>query len=224
MLTKRNRITVGAYDNESDYTVEVATTFERFRQGGALRREETFKDWADYAAVGVLDLVAKIYPALFEALDSFCIRHQTYLDHTIGVFDREIQFSLAYLGYANKLRGAGLAISYPRMSSTEKHEHVADTFGLALAAQLTRQDGRVVCNDIVLDGREPILVVSGPNLGGKTTLARGFGQLHYLARLGCPVPGRDIQLFLCDQIYTHFERSEYLNTLVGKLQDELEFC
>jgi DNA mismatch repair protein MutS len=79
----------------------------------------------------------------------------------------------------------------------------------------------LVRNDFGLGGAERILVITGPNQGGKTTFARTVGQLTHLAALGCPVPAGRAKLMMPDHIFTHFERQESLATLHGKLENEL---
>jgi DNA mismatch repair protein MutS len=217
-----NRVRVRRYEGEADYGQQVLATFEKFRRGAAKDHRVPMPVHPDmnHVEAGVLDLVAKLYPRVFADLDRYCDTHRGYLDPVIGRFDREVQFYLAYMAHIRPLQAAGLPFCYPLVSQSRR-AHARETYDLALAGQLARDRARVVTNDFSLGEGERVLVVTGPNQGGKTTLARTFGQLHYLARLGCPVPGRDAALYLCDEVFTHFEREEDLATLSGKLRDEL---
>ncbi len=217
------RIIVGPRGSEPDYGADVLQTFEKFKQGEVKEYEFQFPSRPDmnHVEAAILDFVAQLNPELFLSLDEYCARNAGFVDGTIVRFDREIQFYVAFLDHVERFKRTGLSFCYPTVSDQSKEIRAIETFDLALADKLSRERASVVTNDFFLKGRDRILVVSGPNQGGKTTFARTFGQIHYLASLGCPVPGSAAKLYLFDRLFTHFEREEDIHNLSGKLEDDL---
>jgi DNA mismatch repair protein MutS len=224
VIIQSGKFKVQKYEKEEgDYTLEVEKVFEKFNQGVVkdYRMRQNQESDMNHIEAQILDFVTRLYPEPFAALDRFCERQSDFLDETILVFEHEIQFYIAYLEFVGTLVRKGLAFCYPQINTTSREVYAKDAFDLALACTLLPTRKPVICNDFSLREPERIIVVSGPNQGGKTTFGRMFGQLHYLASLGCPVPGRKAQLFLFDQVLTHFEHAEDIQNLRGKLQDDL---
>ena len=220
---KGMRVTVSRYEPAPDLTAEIEATFARFREGAAKDYRVGFSKRLEgnHIEGRILDFVADLHPEVFGRVRDYCAAHRHFVDETIARFDREVRFYLAYLDYIAPLRAAGLRFCYPTLSTEDKTISVRDAFDLPLARKLVFAGEPVVCNDVALQGAERVLVVTGPNQGGKTTFARMFGQLHHLAALGLPVPGSDVRLLLADQLFAHFEREENLSTLQSKFEEEL---
>lgn len=223
LLIKGNSVTVRRYNGEKDYATDVLETFEKFQQGTTTDYRVEFQNSLEmnHVEAQVLERLSWLYSESFNALERFRNDNQDFIDEKIAVFDREIQFYVSYLDFMTILQRHGLKFCYPRMSDVSKEVFADETFDAALAYKLVSNQVPVVCNDFHLSDPERIFVVSGPNQGGKTTFARTFGQIHFLGALGCLVPGQQAQLFLFDQLFSHFEREDSMVSQSGKLQDDL---
>lgn len=223
IIIKGYSVRVRKFESEIDYSIEVEQTFEKFKQGEVknFRIDLVSASGMNHVTAQILACVAKLFPEIFNALGVYYQRHFGFADETILLFDRQIQFFVSYLEFINRIKSKRLEFCFPAVSTREKDVFANETFDIALANARLFDSTPIVCNDFNLQGKERIFVVSGPNQGGKTTFARMLGQLHFLASLGCPVPGTDAKLFLSDQIFTHFEKEEDIRELRGKLQDDL---
>jgi len=218
------RIEVSRYGGEPDYAAEVLKTFAKFRQAAVEAPEFSFRSYVEmnHIEAAILERVARLFPEIFSRLAQYCDQHRDFLDPVITGFEREAQFYLAWLEYLRPLAKPGLRVCYPQVTDGAKSSRCLDSFDLALARALIETGAAVVVNDFELRATERIMVVSGANQGGKTTFARLIGQAHFLAAIGCPIPGREAALPLTDQVLTHFERQERVETLSGKLEESLQ--
>jgi len=217
------RITASKYQDQPDYGADVLQTFEKFRQAAA--KEYRFKIRYDaemnHVEAAIVDMVARLFPEIFSSLDDYVNQHGKFLDATVARFDREVQFYVAWIEYIAPLIRAGLPFCFPLVSRESKEISGREIYDIALAERMIRSRGSIVTNEFSITNPERIIVVSGPNQGGKTTFARTFGQLHYLASIGCPIAAKEARLYFFDHLFTHFEREEDVRTLSGKLEDEL---
>jgi len=65
-------------------------------------------------------------------------------------------------------------------------------------------------NDVVLGDDRRIMILTGPNMAGKSTLLRQVGLIQLLAQIGSFVPAASARLPVCDRIFTRVGASDNL--------------
>ena len=76
--------------------------------------------------------------------------------------------------------------------------------------QLKDQSGQFTPNDTVLNDACKMLLITGPNMGGKSTYMRQVALNVLLAHVGCFVPAQEVVLGEIDQIFTRIGASDDL--------------
>ncbi|GAB4072647.1 DNA mismatch repair protein MutS [Barrientosiimonas marina] len=72
------------------------------------------------------------------------------------------------------------------------------------------KDHAFVPNDIQLDRETDILLITGPNMSGKSTYMRQLALIVIMGQIGCFVPCEDAELLLFDQIFTRIGAADDL--------------
>ena len=67
-----------------------------------------------------------------------------------------------------------------------------------------------VPNDIIMDNTVSTLLITGPNMAGKSTYMRQLGIIAIMAQIGCFVPAKEAKMPIFDQIFTRIGASDDL--------------
>lgn len=65
-------------------------------------------------------------------------------------------------------------------------------------------------NDIIMDNNTSILLITGPNMAGKSTYMRQLGIITIMAQIGCYVPAKKATMPIFDKIFTRIGASDDL--------------
>ena len=119
----------------------------------------------------------------------------------------------------------GLPLCRPDIApQNERRCEGSNSYNLNLALHMVEQDillpDGITMNDILIGGDGRILILTGPNQGGKTTYMQGIGLIQLLAQIGCFVPGTSALISPVDQIYTHFPLEEQPDADTGRFGEE----
>src|SRR5690606_2086687 len=70
-----------------------------------------------------------------------------------------------------------------------------------------------ITNDVFLDNQsQQIIIITGPNMAGKSALLRQTGLIVLMAQMGCFVPAKEAHIGLVDKIFTRVGASDNLSS------------
>ena len=70
-----------------------------------------------------------------------------------------------------------------------------------------------ICNDVFLDSEsQQIIIITGPNMAGKSALLRQTGLIVLMAQMGCFVPAKEAKIGWVDKIFTRVGASDNLTS------------
>lgn len=97
--------------------------------------------------------------------------------------------------------------NYVRPTLTENELYIKDSRHPVVEKVI---DGEFVSNDIMMDNNTNILLITGPNMAGKSTYMRQMAIISIMAQIGCFVPASEAKLPVFDSIFTRIGASDDL--------------
>ena len=102
-------------------------------------------------------------------------------------------------------------LNYSRPFITE-NDRIIIKKGRHPVIENTIADGIFVSNDVYIDrDSASMLLITGPNMSGKSTYMRQLALIVLMAQAGCFVPAEEAEIGICDRIYTRIGASDNIS-------------
>ncbi len=116
--------------------------------------------------------------------------------------------ALAVLDCINSLAIAALEYGYVCPAVNDGEEIVIHEGRHPVVERLLPPGERFVANDALLNAEEQVMIITGPNMSGKSTYLRQTGLIVLLAQIGSFVPAREASIGVVDRIFTRVGASD----------------
>ncbi|MDR4513209.1 MutS-related protein [Nitrosomonas sp.] len=181
---------------------------------------------ASYIGYGILVLTVPVFPILLLAMGAsdrdsviYPLRKQyrqsedlaRFLD-SMGMLDELLSFHR----YRDSLQEP---MTLPKVLDEPHHLLIADNVKNPL---LIPDNANYVPNDVVLDTVGRLLIITGPNSGGKTAYCKTIAQIQLLGQIGCYIPATNAQLVPAERIYYQVPDPGQLEAGMGRFGHELK--
>lgn len=155
------------------------------------------------------EIMARLVDSVFTGLeDEFVSLIQLFGD---------LEFYLGCLGFADLARNAGLGVCLPEFVGADEPRRIDGLFNPLL---LMSGVVPVPCN-LASDRDTSILLVTGPNSGGKTRLLQSVGLTQLLAQAGAFIPARSGQVTMASSLIASLIEEARPDQAEGRLGMEL---
>lgn len=134
------------------------------------------------------------------------------LSSQIRNYEKELQTlaaNLAYLDVIISFALVALKNSYVKPSFNENNG-INIVEGRHPVVEKLIGEENFVKNDINLDEKERIIILTGPNMAGKSTYMKGIALIILMAQIGSFVPAKEADISLVDKIFTRVGASDDL--------------
>jgi len=142
-------------------------------------------------------------------------------DHILSFFNMlrtELAFYVGCLNLHEQLTQLGEPTFFPLpVAPSERRRSFEGLYDICLALTMKR---KIVGNNVNADNKD-LVIITGPNQGGKSTFLRSIGVSQLMMQCGMFVPAEAFCSSVCDGLFTHFKREEDTTMSSGKLDEEL---
>jgi hypothetical protein len=181
---------------------------------------------SDYMGYGIMIMLIPVIPLVFQSISASDRDSVIYPLQKLFRSSPELAKAMDTLGMLDELLALHRHAKtipgdkvLPEIYTNERHTLVATAASNPL---LLRTHPDYIPNNITLDDSKRLLIVTGPNSGGKTAYCKTVVQLQLLAQAGAYIPAAQARIVPAEHIFYQIPDPGQLEAGVGRFAHELK--